>query len=158
MWKQGLKTINAKFVCNLFVNVHYPKFFCPVQTIGNLFPKSESYTFVQDLRWRKSRGYCFECRLFINFCAIILLKRNMTEKDVCRAHTFSSLDCNFSFCPYFLQLWWLLNIKKEQIRFPPSSLNSFITFLFIWFKGLSFKTQFNIEFWPPVDRVQLMVE
>ena len=30
--------------------------------------------------------------------AVILFKRNIAEKDVCRAHTFHSLDCNFSFC------------------------------------------------------------
>ena len=135
-----------------------PTFFCPVQTLGNLFPKFGSYTFVQDLRWRKSWGYCFECGLFINFRAIILFKGNMTEKDVCRTHTFSSLDCNFSFCTYFLQFWWLLNVKKPHIRFSPSSLNSFIAFLFTRFKGLSFKIQFKIEFWPPVDRGQLMVK
>ena len=30
-----------------------------------------------------------------------LFKRNMAEKDICRAHTFPSLDFNFSFCMNF---------------------------------------------------------
>ena len=34
--------------------------------------------------------------------AVILSTRNMTEKDVCRAQMFRSLDCNFSFCKGFL--------------------------------------------------------
>ena len=32
---------------------------------------------------------------------VILFKTNMAEKDVCRAHTFCSLDCNFSFSTDF---------------------------------------------------------
>ena len=43
---------------------------------------------------RVERSY-FERGLFINFGTAILFKRNNAEKDVCRAHTFSSLDCNF---------------------------------------------------------------
>ena len=34
--------------------------------------------------------------------AVILFKKNMVEKDICRAHTFRSLDCNFSYCTDFL--------------------------------------------------------
>ena len=30
------------------------------------------------------------------------IQKNMVEKDVCRAHTFRSLDCNFSYCTDFL--------------------------------------------------------
>ena len=41
--------------------------------------------------------------------AVILFKRNMAEKDVCRAHTFRSLDCNFSFCT-------ILGIPKGKKR------------------------------------------
>ena len=34
--------------------------------------------------------------------------------------------------------------KKESVS--PNSLNSFNYFFIFWFKGLSFKTQFKIEF------------
>ena len=42
---------------------------------------------------------------------VILFKRNMTVTDVCRAHKFRSLDCNFSFCTNILHRWWLLKVK-----------------------------------------------
>ena len=48
--------------------------------------------------------------------------------------------------------------KKEQIRLSSNSLNSFYFFFIFWFKGSSFKTQFKIEFWPPVNKSQLVLE
>ena len=48
--------------------------------------------------------------------------------------------------------------KKEYIRLSLSSLNSFDYFFAFWFKGLSFKTQFKIEFRPPVNGDQLVLE
>ena len=142
-----------------------PTFFRPVQTLCNLVPRAFSlfdvnlkkwkdsgdgfgpYTFVQEFRWRRGQGSCFECGLFINFGTTILFKRNMVEKHVCRAHTFSSLD--------FLLGWWLLKVKKK-IRLTPSSLNSFY-YLFFGLKDC-FKTQLKIEFWTPVNGGQLMLE
>ena len=59
------------------------------------------------------KGPFIKCKLIINSSGVILFKRNMTEKDVCCAHTFSSLDYNFSFRMAFLHRWWLLKVKKE---------------------------------------------
>ena len=73
-----------------------PTFPRPVQTLHNLVCWAFSL----------SEGSCFECGLFINFGAIILYKRIMADKDVCPAHTFSSVDCNFSFC---MQTFYLID-------------------------------------------------
>ena len=48
--------------------------------------------------------------------------------------------------------------KQESVRLSPNSLNSFHDFFLFWFKGLCFKTQFKIEFWPSVNRGQLGLE
>ena len=39
---------------------------------------------------------------YLKIGTIILFKRNTAEKDVCQAHKFCSLNCNFSFCMDFL--------------------------------------------------------
>ena len=62
----------------------------------------------------------------------------------------------FLFFTGFLLCWWLLKVKKESVS--PNSLNSFNYFFIFWFKGLSFKTQFKIEFWPPVNGGPLVLE
>ena len=62
----------------------------------------------------------------------------------------------FLFFTGFLLCWWLLKVKKESVS--PNSLNSFNYFFIFWFKGLSFKTQFKIEFWPPVNGGPLVFE
>ena len=154
--------------------MHYPTFFCPVQTLCNLVPRVSSlfnvnikkqkdpgeelgpYTFIQDLHWVKGWGSCFECGLFINFGTIILFKRSMTEKDVCLPHRFISLDCSFSFCTDFFNYWWLCKVKKKRIN-KAVSKQSYYFFIF-WFQVLNFKTQFKIEFWPPVNWHQLVLQ
>ena len=53
----------------------------------------------------------------------------------------------------------LITIKlKKIIRLSPCSLNSCYSFFIFWFIGLSFKTQFKIEFWPLVNGGQLELE
>ena len=57
------------------------------------------YTSVQDLRWPKGWGSCFECRFLEN------QRRNLIQKKYGRnrglPRTFRSLNCNFSFCMHF---------------------------------------------------------
>ena len=70
---------------------------------------------------------------------------------------FCSLDCNFSFSTDFLHYWWLLKVKKNK-RNSPSSLNSFYYFFFLFaYEGLSFKTKFEVEFWPLGKESQLVL-
>ena len=76
-------------------------------------------------------------------------KRDLQCTHVC----FSGLS--FSFCLDFFHHWWVLKVKK---RLFPNSLNSFYYFFIIWFEGLSFKIQFKVEFWPLVNRGQLVLE
>ena len=74
---------------------------------------------------------------YLNF-----IQKKCWGKDVFSAHTFCSLDCNFSFCMDFLHCWLLLNVKK--IKLSSCILNSLYHFLIFWLIGLSFKTQFKI--------------
>ena len=110
-----------------------PTLFRPVQTLGNLVPKFGPYAFAQDLRWRKVRGSCLECGLFIIFGAVIFFQKNYDRK------IFNSLDCNFSICTDFLYPWWSLKIKKEQKRLSPSSLNSFYHFFVYLVQRIEFQ-------------------
>ena len=67
----------------------------------------------------------------------------MAQKDVCRAHPFRSLDCNFSFCKNVL----LITPKdKKRIKRALSKQSKQVLFFIFWSKGLSFKTQFKIKF------------
>ena len=59
---------------------------------------------------------------------------------------FCSPDCNFSFLYGLFTLFMTPKGKKEKIRLSPCSLNSFYYIFIFWFKGLSFKTQFKIDF------------
>ena len=81
----------------------------------------------------------------------------MTEKDVCRAHTFPSMGCNFSFCMDFLHSSWLLNVEKRINKALSMQSEQFLL-LFSFFGWSSFKTQVKIEFWPLVNGGQLVVE
>ena len=99
---------------NLFEHVHYPNFLSPNSLFDVNVKKQkdpddefEPYAFVQDLHWRKGQGSCFECRLFIYFS---VFKRNMSEKDVCGAHRFGSLYCNF----FLYGLFTLLMTSKVK--------------------------------------------
>ena len=54
------------------------------------------------------------------------------------------MSLSFSICTDFLHSWWLLK-EKKYIKLSPIIQNSYYFFM-LWFKGLSFKTQFKIEF------------
>ena len=90
--------------------------------------------------------------------AMMLFKRDMAEKDVCRAHTFRSMDYKF-FCTYFSHRSLMSSEgKKRIIKASARILNSFYYFFFFWFQGLSFKTQFEIEFRPTINAGQLVLK
>ena len=72
--------------------------------------------------------------------------------------TFSLFRSLFSFCTDVLHLWWLLKVKKRIKKALYKQSNSFYYFLIFCFKGLNFKTQFKIEFWPLLNGVQLGLE
>ena len=65
------------------------------------------YAFIQDLCWPLMQGsrVLFQTWIICKVGALILFKINMAEKDVHCAHTYCSLDCNFSFCMDFLHHW-----------------------------------------------------
>ena len=89
---------------------------------------------------------------------VILFKSNMTEKDICCAHKFCSLDCNFFLVWTFYTVddsWRCKEILNKALSKQSKQL---LLFYFLWVEGLSFKTQFKIEFWPPVNRDQLVLE
>ena len=171
MLKQGVKTINAEFIrTHALSQLSFVQF----RPYATLFPEP---LLILMLKWksRKTLGtsldltlsfktsvavrveVLFQIWIIWKIGVIILFKTNMAEKDVCRANTFHSLDCNY-FCTDVLHRWWLLKEKQEQIRLSPCSLNSFYYFFIFRFKGLSFKAQFKIEFWPPVNGGQLVLE
>ena len=77
--------------------------------------------------------------IFWKIGAVILLKRNIAEKDVCRAHA------DVFLCRHFASLMTPKG-KKKKIRLSPNSLNSSYYFFIFSIKGLSFRTQFKIEF------------
>ena len=127
MLKQGVKTINAEFIWTRALSelsfvqfrpyaISFPVLFLSLalmskikKTLETSLDLTPSFQTGVDAKVERS---CFECGLFINYDAVILFKRNMVEKDVCLTHSFSSIDCNFSFCTDLLHRWWLLKVKK----------------------------------------------
>ena len=122
MLKQVVTTINTEFILTSALS-QLP--FVQFRPYANLVPralmsKSKSpwrRVWAIHLRSRPplTQGSRVLFRMWViwKIGAIILFKRNMAEKDVCRAHMFRSLGCNFSFCRDFLHHWWLLKVKKE---------------------------------------------
>ena len=74
--------------------------------------------------------------------SVILFKRNMAEKDVCHAHTFCSLDCNF-FLYFFTPA--VTPEGKKGIRLSPSSPTSFYYFFIFWFKNTASKLNLRLS-------------
>ena len=127
MLKQDLKTINAEFIRTRALS---QLSFVQFRPYATSFP---GLLLTLTLMWKskktleKSLDLClysrpplrqvsralFQMWIIWKIGAIILFKTNMAEKDVCRSHTFPSLDCNFSFCTDFLHCSWLLNVEKE---------------------------------------------
>ena len=160
--KKGVKTINIEFVWTRPLSqlsfVHFRPYVTsfPRLLFLTLISKSKK-TLEPSLDLTPSFKTSVDARvdgLFLNFGAVIIFKRNMAEKDVCRAHSFGSQNCNFSFCKESLLRWWLRKVKRLSL----SSLNSFNYFFIFWFKGLSLKTQLKTETWPLVNGGQLVLE
>ena len=129
MLRQGVKTISTEFIRTRALSqlsfVQFRTYATSFQGLllsltvmsknkKTLETSLDLYAFVQVLLWRKGPTSCFECRLFGKSAASFYSKKNMAEKDVCRAHTFRYLDCNFSFCMDCLHRWWLLKVKKKE--------------------------------------------
>ena len=116
-----------------------PAFFCPVQILCSLVPGRLllSLALMPKLKrpWRQvwALQLCSRPPLMQGFRVlfwmwiiwkvrnIILFKKKkekkVAEKDICCAHTFCSLDCNFSVFTDFLRCWWLFKVGLS-----PSSL------------------------------------
>ena len=149
-----------------------PTFFHPVQTYAILFPG-----FVLSLTLTLKINKTLETNLDLmpllktslderikdlvsNVDYLENRRRNFTQKKYgrkrdlqCTHVCFSGLS--FSFCLDFFHHWWLLKVKKGYFQ---TVETVFITFFIIWLEGLSFKIQFKIEFWPLVNRGQLVLE
>ena len=82
-----------------------------------------------------------------NWCNRFIQKK-YGKKDVCRGHTFCSLECNFSFCTDFLHRWWHLKLNKRITNKAFSKFlllfKQFLLLFIFCFQGMSFKTQFKI--------------
>ena len=131
MLKQDVKTINAEFIRTRassqlsFVQFKpYATSFPGLLLSLTLMPKSKRpWRRVRTLRLRSrpklTQALRVLSRIWIiwKIDTVIWFKRDMAEQDVCRAHRFRSLDCNFSFCTDFLQPWRLLKVKKNKQGF-----------------------------------------
>ena len=117
--KTMLNQYRALFQLSFVQFRHYTTSFQGLLLSLTLMPKSKKTLGTRILRFRSRpplrQGLRVLRRMWIiwKIGAVILSKRNMTEKDVCRAHMFRSLDCNFSFCKGFLHCWWLLKVKRR---------------------------------------------
>ena len=116
MLKQGVITINSEFVrtCVLsqlsFVQFRpYATSFPGLLLSLALISKSKKTLETSlDLKpWFKTSvdaksRILFQMWIIWKTSTVILFKRNMAEKDVCRARSFCSLDCSFSFRTEYL--------------------------------------------------------
>ena len=126
MLKQGVKTINAELIRTRALSqlsfthfrpyaISFPRLLLSLtlmqkskktmETSLDLTPSFKTSQLTQGLR------VLFRMWVIWKTSAVILFKRNMAEKNVCRAHTFRSLNCNFSFRKDVLHRWRLLNEK-----------------------------------------------
>ena len=142
MLKQGVKTINAKFIWT-----------CALCQL--------SYS--SDLMQPRSWGFFWRVKGIVsNVNYLENQQRNFIQKKYDRKRHLARTQASFSgMWIFFLYgLFTLLmtpKCKKEYISLSPCNLNSFYYFFIFWFKGLSFKTQFRIEFWPPLNGDQLVL-
>ena len=136
MLKQGTKTINAEFIwtcalsqlsfvqfksyepcsrwaSSLFgVNAKIKKTMETSLSLTALFKTSidaRAQGLVLNVDYLENRQH--------NFIKKKKKEKKVAEKDICCAHTFCSLDCNFSVFTDFLRCWWLLKVGLS-----PSSL------------------------------------
>ena len=157
MLKQGVKTINAEFIrTRALSQLSFVQFRpCATCFLGllslTLMPKSKKTqeTSVDLVPSFKTSVDLRVEGLVSNVDCLENLRHNFIQKKYGRKrrlpHTrasFSGLSC-FFLCGRFTPL---TTSKCKKIKLSPCSLNSFYYFLFFWFKGLSFKTQFKIDF------------
>ena len=145
MIKKGVKAINAEFIrTRALFQLSSVQF----RSYGTLFPGILlSLTLMPKRKraWRRVKTLCirsgpsltqvlkvlFRMWIIWKIGAVILLKRNTAEKDTYRAHTFDSLDCNFSFCTGFLHRWRLLKIKKRTNKALSKHSKQFLLLFFL---------------------------
>ena len=128
MLKQGVKTINAEFIRTRalsqlsFVEFRlYASFFLLGLFSLTVMLKSKkiletsldlTHSFDTSVRpdaWVEgliSNVDCLENR------RRTFIQKKYDRKNRLPAHTFRSLDCDFSFCMDFLHRWWLQKVKK----------------------------------------------
>ena len=117
MLNQGVKTIFAEFIRTLVLSQLYFVQFKPyatsfpelLLTLALMWKSKKTQEKMLDLTSRV-KGLVSNVDYLENWSCNF--KTNMAEKDICRAHTFHSLDCNFSFCTDFLHHSWLLKVKN----------------------------------------------
>ena len=91
MLKQGVKTINPEFIrTHALSQLSFVQF----RPFAISFPGLLLSLTLMPLLRQGLRVF-FRMWIICKIGAVILFKRNMAEKDVCRAHTFRSLNCNF---------------------------------------------------------------
>ena len=126
--KQGIKTINTEYIQTILLSQLSFAQFRPYATSfqGLLLSLTLMPKLKRPWRWVWTLYFCSRpplthglmilLRMWIicKISTVILLKRNMTKKDVCWTQMFHSLSCNFSFCTDFLHQWWLLKVKINK--------------------------------------------
>ena len=160
MLKQGVKTINAEFIRTRepYAN-SFPGLFLSL----TLMLKSKK-TLETSLDLTPSFKTSVNARvegLVSNVDYLKNWRRNFIQKEkTSAAHTrFVIWTVIFLFVRTSDAVADLcLKVKKNKKRLSPCSLNSVCCFFMFWFKGWSFKTQFKIEFWAPVNGCRLVLE
>ena len=164
MLKQGIKTINAELIqTHALFQLSFVQFRPYANSIPGLrlsvmlMPKSKK-TLETSLDLTPTFKTSFDVRVEGLVSNVDYLENrhcNFIQKKFGRNRR---LPRTQFFYTDFLHRSWLLKVKNKQIRFSPRRLNSFYYFFIFWFRRLSFKTQFKIEFWPPVNAGQLVLE
>ena len=124
-----LKRDVKQLTLNLFRHVHYPNFLSSRSDLTQLHSWSLFSLWRQCQKVKGPRRRVWILRLRsrpllmqvsrVLFCieiigAVVLFKRKKSEKDICRAHMFRSLDCKFSFCTNFWHRWNRKKINKAH--------------------------------------------
>ena len=114
--KQGLKTINAEFIrTRALSQLSFVQFRPYVTSIPGPFlsltlMSRSKKTLETSVDLTPSFKTSFHAKVeglvsnvdYLENRRRNFIQRNVAEKDVCHAHTFCSVDCNFSFCMDFL--------------------------------------------------------
>ena len=159
MLKQDIKTINAEFIrTHALFQLSFVQF-RPYATSSlglllslMLMPKSKMIL-ETSLDFMPSFKSSFDTRvegLISNVDYLGNRHRNFIQKKYRRNKRLPHTHVFFLY-----KLFTPFVTPRKYIGLSPSSLNSFYYFFIFWFKGL---TQFMIEFWPPLNGGQLVLE